>query len=82
LEWKPVAGATGYLLELQCERLSDPSTRNHPNRFMVVSVSADTTVYHFDANTMPKGRWRWRVHSLNDTDLLGEMNEWRLFTSQ
>jgi hypothetical protein len=82
LEWRPVAGATGYLLELQCERLSNPNAPNKPNRFMVVSVLADTTVYHFNVNTMPKGRWRWRVHSLNDTGFLGEMSEWRLFTSQ
>ena len=47
-----------------------------------VSVPADTTVYTFNVNTMPKGRWRWRVHSLNDTGFLGEMSEWRLFTSQ
>jgi hypothetical protein len=82
LEWRPVAGATGYLLELQCERLSNPNAPNNPNRFMAVSVQADTTVYNFNVDTMPKGRWRWRVHSLNDIGFLGEMGEWRLFTSQ
>lgn len=82
LEWRPVAGASGYLLELQCEQLTNPNAWNNPNRFMVVSFPADTTVYNFNANTMPKGRWRWRIHSLNDTGFLGEMSEWRLFTSQ
>ena len=81
MEWGLVAGATGYLLELQCERLSNPNAPNNPDRF-VVSVLADTTVYNFDVNIMPKDRWRWRVHSLNATSLLGEMSEWRLFTSQ
>jgi hypothetical protein len=82
LEWSPVAGASGYLLELQCERLTNPNDWNNPNRFMVVSVPADITVYTFNVNTMPKGWWRWRVHSLNDTGFLGEMSEWMLFTSQ
>jgi hypothetical protein len=46
LEWRPVAGSTGYLLELQCERLSNPNAPNNPNRFMVMSVPADTTGLH------------------------------------
>jgi hypothetical protein len=75
LEWRPVAGATDYLLELQCEQLSNPNAPNNPNRFLVMSVPADTTVYNFNVNTMPKGRWHWRVHSLNDPGFLGEMSD-------
>ena len=29
---------------------------------------------------MPKGTWRWRVHGLSKTGILGQMDEWMVFT--
>ncbi len=80
--WKGVEGASGYLLELQCTSLLDPADRNAANRFLAIQVPGGTTVYTFDVSRMPRGKWRWRVHSLTRTGLLGEMASWRQFVSR
>lgn len=82
LVWEAVDGATAYLFELQCISLNSPNDATNPNRFVSLVVPAETTIYNFNVNQMPKGRWRWRIHSLSDTGILGEMTEWRIFTSQ
>ena len=80
--WKPVENATGYLLEMQNLSLADAGDENDVNRYLLLRLPAETTVYNFDANKMPKGKWRWRVHALSKTGFLGEMDEWRSFSSQ
>lgn len=80
LAWRPVTGATGYLLELQSTILADPNDENDANRFVAIRLPAETNVYNFDTNKMPKGRWRWRVHALSRQGFLGEMIGWRMFT--
>lgn len=82
LVWEAVDGATGYLLELQAVSLNNTNDANSENRFLLLRLPADTTVYNFNVNQMPRGKWRWRVHSLNDTGFLGEMTDWKLFTAQ
>lgn len=80
--WKPVENATGYLVEMQAVSLVDGGDENDVNRYVLLRLPAETTVYNFDANKMPKGKWRWRVHALNKTGFLGEMEGWRTFSSQ
>ena len=82
LVWKGVDGASGYLLELQCERLNSAGDAMDKSRFLAVPLSAGTTVYTFNADALPRGRWRWRVHALSSTGFLGQMDGWRAFVSE
>jgi hypothetical protein len=81
LVWKAVEGASGYFLELQCERLANLKEAAGKTRFLAVTLPATTTVYTFPAGELPKGRWRWRVHSLSPSGFLGEAQQWRPFAS-
>jgi len=74
-----VEEATGYLLELQCENLRNGKDADNPNRFVVMPLSSKTLIYNFQADKMPKGKWRWRVHALSQTAFLGQMDTWRTF---
>lgn len=80
--WKPVENATGYLVEMQALSLADAGDENDVNRYVLLRLPVETTIYNFDPNKMPKGKWRWRVHALSKTGFLGEMDEWRTFSSQ
>jgi hypothetical protein len=80
--WEAVEGATGYLLELQAITLASVADADHASRFLLLRLPPETTLYTFDPAVMPKGTWRWRVHALSSTDLVGEMTEWRTFTAQ
>jgi hypothetical protein len=82
LVWKPVEGAVGYLLELQCERLANPREAAGKSRFLAVTLPERTTVYTFSASELPRDRWRWRVHSLSPSGFLGEAQQWRPFVAQ
>lgn len=82
LVWKGVDGARGYLLELQCERLNSAGDAKDKNRFLAVPLPAGTTVYTFNADALPRGKWRWRVHALSSTGFLGQMDGWRSFVSE
>ncbi|MDQ3814362.1 MAG: NPCBM/NEW2 domain-containing protein, partial [Armatimonadota bacterium] len=82
LAWRKVGGATGYLLELQCVSLKDANDEADENRFLALRFPAETTLYNFNVNKMPKGKWRWRVHALDRTGFLGQMDEWRPFSSE
>jgi len=81
LAWRKVEGAAGYLLELQCISLNNTNDEADENRFLVMRFPAETTLYNFDVNKMPKGKWRWRVHALERTGFMGQMDEWRNFSS-
>jgi len=82
LTWQPVDKATGYLLELQCERLSNARDEMSDKRSVDIRLPAATTSYDFDPKALPKGRWRWRVHALNETGFLGYMNTWQEIVSK
>jgi len=79
LTWDKVDHAEGYLVELQCVTCQDAGDAKSPDRFISVRVDPDKTSYSFLATKLPKGKWRWRVHTLAGKQILGEMGMWRTF---
>jgi hypothetical protein len=79
LRWRPVADAVGYRVELECVRLYDTSDANRQRFFSIQTTSEVRAVKLADLN-LPAGEYRWRVHSLNEIGVMGQMAEWWTFT--
>lgn len=79
LWWRPVRDAVGYRVELECIRLynTDDALKQ---RFFTVQTNAETRVVKLSDVKLPLGEYRWRVHSLDDVGVMGQMNEWWSFT--
>jgi len=79
LRWRPVPDALGYRVELECIRLynTDDSMKQ---RFFTIQTNSETRVVKLSELKLPLGEYRWRVHSLDDIGVMGQMNEWWSFT--
>lgn len=81
LRWRPVPDALGYRVELECMRLynTDDAMKQ---RFFTIQTNAETRVVKLSDLKLPLGEYRWRVHSLDDVGVMGQMNEWWSFVLQ
>lgn len=78
LRWRPVADAVGYRVELECVRLYDTSAANR-QRFFSIQTTSEVRVVKLADLKLPEGEYRWRVHSLSDIGVMGQMTEWWSF---
>ena len=78
LMWRPAADAIGYRVELECTRLynTDDAAKQ---RFFSIQTTAEKRVVKLSDLNLPLGEYRWRVHSLDDVGVMGQMNEWWSF---
>lgn len=81
LRWRPVLDAVGYRVELECIRLfsTDDALKQ---RFFTIQTNSETRVVKLSDLKLPLGEYRWRVHSLDDVGVMGQMNEWWSFLLQ
>lgn len=79
LRWRPVPDALGYRVELECIRLYNTDDALN-QRFFTVQTNSETRVVKLSDLKLPLGEYRWRVHSLDDVGVMGQMNEWWSFT--
>lgn len=79
LRWGPVPDSLGYRVELECIRLysTDDALKQ---RFFTVQTNSETRVVKLSDLNLPLGEYRWRVHSLDDIGVMGQLNEWWPFT--
>jgi hypothetical protein len=78
LRWRSVSDAVGYRVELECVRLYDTSAANR-QRFFSIQTTSEVRVVRLADLKLPDGEYRWRVHSLNDVGVMGQMTEWWSF---
>lgn len=75
LNWRPTEDAMGYLVEIQCIRLFNTEDMDK-HRFHSIQVKADTRSLKISDLKLPVGEYRWRVHSLDDVGVMGQMDQW------
>lgn len=81
LRWRPAPDAIGYRVELECIRLNNTDDALK-QRFFTIQTNSETRAVKLSDLKLPPGEYRWRVHSLDDVGVMGQMNEWWSFVLQ